>query len=106
MVCRLLLVSIYVVLCFASVRGLSAQDNPPGVRVANLQEQLESGLKARLPREFAFIAVVVARVEERALNVGEVTSVFQWARRKNKKIPFPYFERAMRIIAARKGVVL
>ena len=83
-----------------------AQDSPGGVRVADLQDQLESGLRARLPGEFAFIARVIARVEDKQLTTGEVKSVFQWARRKNKRIPFPYFERAMRIIAARKKVVL
>ena len=83
-----------------------AQDSPPGVRIADLQDQLESGLKARLPNEFQFIAIVVQRVTDRDLSVGEVKSVFQWARRKNKKVPYPYFERAMRIIAAQKGVAL
>ena len=83
-----------------------AQESPPGGRVADLQDQLENGLKARLPNEFAFIDVVVQRVEARQLTSGEVKSVFQWARRKNKHTPFPYFQRAMRIIAARKGVDL
>lgn len=83
-----------------------ADDGSGGSRVADLQEQLESGLKARRPPEFEFIAIVVKRVEERKLTSGEVKSVFQWARRKSKDFPFPYFERAMRIIAARKNVDL
>ena len=83
-----------------------AQDSPPGVRIAELQDQLESGLKARLPNEFEFIGRVVQSVKDRELSTGEVKSIFQWARRKNKIAPFPYFERAMRIIAAQKGITL
>ena len=91
---------------FSVTSDLIPQDNPGGARIAELQDQLESGLKARRPVEFAFIARVVARVEDQQLTTGEVKSVFQWARRKNKHSPFPYFERAMRIIAARKKVEL
>ena len=89
-----------------SIMPCLAQDSPPGVRVADLQDQLESGLKARLPAEFEFIAVVVQRVEDQQFSTGEVKSVFQWARRKNKRVPFPYLQRAMRIIAAQKDVEL
>ena len=91
---------------FAVNNRCVAQDSPPGVRVADLQDQLEGGLKARLPNEFAFIDRVVQAVKDRELSIAEVKSVFQWARRKNKKVPFPYFERAMRIIAAQKEVDL
>ena len=83
-----------------------AQEGPPGVQIAELQDQLEGGLKARLPGEFLFIGKVVNSVEQRQLSTGEVKSVFQWARRKNKRVPFPHFERAMRIIAAERGVSL
>lgn len=83
-----------------------AQESPPGVRIADLQDQLEGGLKARLPNEFAFINRVVQAVKDRELSLAEVKSIFQWARRKNNKVPFPYFERAMRIVAAKKGVAL
>ena len=83
-----------------------AQGNTPGGQVADLEDQLKSGLKARLPNEFAFIAKVVQSVHDRRLSSGEVKSVFQWARRKNEKTPFPYFERAMRIVARKKGVSL
>lgn len=76
----------------------------PRVEVAQLQEQLEAGLKARLPAEFAFIARVVDLVQQGEFSEELVKSVFTWARRKNKRVPFPYFERAMRIIAERLDV--
>ena len=105
---KLLLVSVVgaIALSMSSAGVCHAQEGSPGGRVAELKDQLEGGLKARLPHEFLFIAVVVDRVEKRQLSTGEVKSIFQWARRKNKVTPFPYFERAMRIIAARKGVSL
>lgn len=77
-------------------------DNPD--RAEELQEILDKGLKARLPEEFQFIARVVQLVEEKQLPESLVKSVFNWARKKNKRVPFPYFERAMRILAARYGV--
>ena len=91
---------------FLASQRSAAQDTPPGVSITDLQDQLENGLKARLPNEFQFIGLVIQRVREKQLSVGEVRSVFQWARRKNGKVPFPYFQRAMRIIAAQKGVAL
>jgi hypothetical protein len=91
---------------FAFPPAGAAGENSAGGQVAELHEQLESGLKARLPGEFSFIALVVQKVEQRQLTTGEVKAVFQWARRKNKNVPFPHFERAMRIIAGKKGVAL
>ena len=95
-----------IALSMLSMSVCHAQDGSPGGQVAELKDQLEGGLKARLPHEFVFIAVVVDRVEKRQISTGEVKSIFQWARRKNKVAPFPYFERAMRIVAGRKGVSL
>lgn len=73
--------------------------------VAELRDQLEGGLLARLPREFAFIGRVTAMVEGRQLPLDLVMSTFQWARRK-KPYPFPYFERALRTRAARLGIAI
>ena len=75
-------------------------------RIAGLQQQLENGLQARLPREFKFIARVVQMVQQGALPLPLVQSTFVWARRQvtSKKYPFPYFERALRIRAKKIGV--
>lgn len=71
--------------------------------VAQLQDQLESGLKARRPAEFAFIQRVVTLVEQERLPLPIVVSTYRWAEAKYKQ-PFPYFVRALRIRAARIGV--
>jgi len=68
-----------------------------------LQETLEKGLKARRPQEFAFIALIVGLVEEGLLSEGLVRRTFLWARRKPRR-EFQYFERAIVILAARRGL--
>ncbi len=79
-----------------------------GQRVADLQDLLEKGLRARLPREFRFIRRVVRLVEQGKLPLPMVISTFEWARRQvvGRKYPFPYFERALRLRARRIGVTI
>ncbi len=84
------------------------QPNPtPGVSgpAVDLKIQLEKGLKARLPREFAFIAQVVGKVDNDQLPRDLVESTFLWARVK-RPYPFPYFETGLRVRAARRGISL
>ena len=78
----------------------------PGVQVAELRDQLEKGLKARRPEEFQFLNRVISMVENQTLPLELVKSTFQWAREraKNKRYPFPYFERALRLRAAQLGI--
>ena len=78
---------------------------PRGVKSANLQEQLEKGLRARLPQEFAFIDRVVKMVEKGKLPLDLVRSTFDWARDK-RPYPFPYFERGLKKRAARIGIIV
>jgi len=70
---------------------------------SDLQERLEKGLKARRPKEFDFIASVVALVETGRLPVKVVDATFLWARMKPKHV-FQYFERALRLRLARLGI--
>jgi hypothetical protein len=86
--------------------SLSAQ--PPANELAELRDLLEVGLKARRPEEFRFIARVVALVGNERLPRPVVTSTYHWARKKAgpRQYAYPYFERALRIRAARIGVRL
>jgi len=88
--------------------GQVAFSNPLAVEVADLKDQLENGLKARLPADFAFISKVVTLVEQDKLPLGMVKAVFQWARKKGVKnnYPFPYFQRALQIRAKKLGIVI
>lgn len=71
----------------------------------DLQEMLEKGLRARRPQEFAFIGRVVDQVEAGTLPIDLVRSTFDWARRK-RPYPYPYFERAIQVRAARVGLTV
>jgi len=88
------------------VAGLqSPSQSPAAADVADLKQQLEKGLKARRPQEFAFVALVVDMVDEDKLPLSLVKSTFLWARKKaaSTRYPFPYFERALRVRAAKQG---
>jgi len=91
----------------SSCGALSASE-VPGVQIANLRDQLEKGLRARLPREFEFIDRVIKLVEINVLPLELVKSTFQWAREnaKNKRYPFPYFEYALRLRAKKIGIAI
>ena len=82
--------------------------SPIAANVANLQQQLESGLKARRPEEFAFIQTVVSMVEDDTLPLDLVMSTFLWTRKnpKAKEYPFVYFQRALRERAKKLGINL
>lgn len=84
----------------------AAAPRPPGQgskTKPTLQERLEKGLKARRPEEFQFIKNVVALVEAGTLPVKLVDSSFHWARRQRRR-PFQYFERALIVLAGKKGI--
>jgi hypothetical protein len=81
-----------------------ATDAQGGTIVADLEQQLMAGLKVRRDVEKAFVLKVVELVEQKVLPVSIVKSSFHWARRKNPKVPFPYFERSLRITADKIGV--
>lgn len=72
---------------------------------ADLRQQLEAGLYARRPEEFAYIARVVRMVERRQLPEKLVKSTFAWARRK-RPYPLVYFERGLQLRARKLGIVV
>lgn len=87
------------------VSGDSTHGEVISADVADLQDQLESGLRARRSEEFAFLARVVLFVEQGKITRQLVVETFQWAKEK-KPFPYPYFERAMILRAAKRGVKL
>ncbi len=71
-----------------------------------LKDQLYFGLRIFLPEQQAFVNDIVARVEAGELPRSMVNVVFVWSRKRRPKIPFPYFEIAMRLLAEKRGVIL
>ncbi len=97
-----------VVFTFTLAVGLGDGHSPnvaSGAVVGDLQDQLVVGLKVRRPVDLAFIARVVTLVEDDELPMALVLSTYQWARPKTPR-PYPYFERGLRIRAARIGVAI
>jgi hypothetical protein len=84
--------------------------NPPplnggGVANLDLKTQLEKGLRARRPVEFAYIAQIVALVESGDLPESLVTSTFVWARKKPTR-RLQYFQFALQTRAKKLHVQL
>jgi hypothetical protein len=73
---------------------------------ADLEETLKFGLKCRRPVEFAFVELVVQKVNMGQLPRDLVLSQFNWARDQNERVPFPYFQFGMKKRAAALGVDL
>jgi hypothetical protein len=73
---------------------------------ADLTEILESGLKVRTAAEKAFVARVVDKVEKGQLSESLVTAMFQRARAKHARYPYPYFTAMMIRLAKQRGVAL
>lgn len=71
-----------------------------------LRIQLRSGLRVFLPEQDDFLNTVLANVDAGQLPRAMVNMVYVWAIRRNPKVPFPYFEYAMRALAERRGVTL
>ena len=101
----LLLASLPFVAVVADPVALDGQQSDPGATVADLEQMLKSGLKARKPAEFDFIRRVTTKVADGDLPVDMVQSTFLWARR-HQPYPYPYFERGLRERAARAGLTL
>ena len=69
----------------------------------DLRNILEVGLRAGTPQQKAFISLVVVRVDQNVLPLDLVLSTFQWARTKPSGQAV-YFERALRLRAAQRGI--
>ena len=83
-------------------RVLSASQD----RTANLEEQLVNRLRAFDQEKRSYIRMVVRKVEEGKLDVKLVLAIQKYAIRRNAEFPFPFFERALRFEAGRRGVYL
>ncbi len=69
-----------------------------------LRDQLVFGLRTTLPGQQEFLDYVIASVDAGEIPRAMVNVVFVWARKRNPRIPYPYFEIALRLLAERRGV--
>ncbi len=100
----LLLAALALAISIAEQSGAQVVSNGSAVTVT-LREQLEFGLLARTPDERAFVAKVVALVNDGTLPQSLVQSTFLWARYK-KPYPMPFFRQALILRAQAVGISL
>lgn len=74
------------------------------VDIVDLRSQLVFGLRTNLPGQVQFIDAVIAKVDSKEIPRAMVNVIFVWARKRNPKIPYPYFEVALRLLAEKRGV--
>jgi hypothetical protein len=92
--------SLFALLLFAVLveRGIAASPPPPisggGVTGLTLQSQLEKGLRARRPVEFAYIAEIIKLVEAKKLPYKLVATTFTWAQKQPTR-QLQYFQFAL-----------
>ena len=75
-------------------------------RTVPLLDQLKNGLRATRPNQEEFLQHLVAQVDQGAVPRSMVNTVYKWALQRNPRVPFPYFQVAMRELAKRRGVTL
>ncbi|TWU04031.1 hypothetical protein [Neorhodopirellula pilleata] len=83
-------------------RTLSADIDP----VARLEEQLINRLHATTEVQRSYLRHVVKLVEEKKLSLELVVAIERYSLRRNPRYAFPFFERALRYEASKRGVAL
>ena len=76
------------------------------LNTVELRIQLQNGLRIFLPEQQEFVDKVLVAVDSGQIPRAMVNMVYVWSLRRNRKIPFPYFEIAMRTLSDRRGVSL
>jgi len=72
----------------------------------DLKKRLEQGLHATSDKDRGYIDRVVSLVDQGKLKVKDVYAVFKWARKRDRNYPFSYFQRALNMMAKRRGIVI
>lgn len=109
---RLVSAAAALLVCIAVTTPASAQITTPRTlssdidRTARLEEQLINRLHATTDSQAAYLRHVASLVEQERLEARLVLAVQQYALRRNPRYAFPFFERALRFEAAKRGVGL
>lgn len=83
-------------------RTLSTEIDP----VARLEEQLINRLRATTSGQQAYVRSVVKLVDENRLDLQLIVAIERYALRRNPQFALPFFERALRFEAAKRGVTV
>lgn len=102
-----------VTLCILNVSPAQTQE-PYGYNEAEqmlsfntveLKDQLMFGLRVAFPEQEAFVDQVIQKVDRGEISRAMVNVIYVWSKKHKPRIPFPYFEYVMRLLADQRGVV-
>ncbi|MFM8214714.1 MAG: hypothetical protein ACKN82_08765 [Pirellula sp.] len=100
-------------LCILSVSPAQTQE-PYGYNEAEqmlsfntveLKDQLMFGLRVAFPEQEAFVDQVIQKVDRGEISRAMVNVIYVWSKKRKPRIPFPYFEYVLRLMADQRGVV-
>ncbi|WP_153557367.1 hypothetical protein [Roseimaritima sediminicola] len=109
---RSLCTGLLVAACFAAASGEASGQivAPQGFtardHVASLEDQLINRLRAAEEQQRGYIRRVTAAVRSGQLESRLVVAIYRYSLLRYPQYPFPYFERAMRYEAGKRGVYL
>ncbi|TWT56121.1 hypothetical protein [Allorhodopirellula solitaria] len=83
-------------------RSMAGSESP----VATLEEQLINRLHATTTVQADYLRHVAKLVDQKKLEARLVIAIEKYALHRNPRYAFPYFERALRYEAAKRGVAL
>ncbi len=75
-------------------------------RLATLEEQLVNRLKATKNDQRGYLKFVVKQVQDGKLDARLVVAIERYAIRRSSHFPFPFFERALKFEANRRGIAV
>lgn len=85
----------------ANLAGKNAEQH-----LTKLEDQLKFGLRAVTPEQFQYVRTISQLVEQGTLPRAMVNLVYKWALERNPRVPFPYFQFALRELAKRRGIAI
>ncbi|TWU02302.1 hypothetical protein [Stieleria varia] len=71
---------------------------------ANLEEFLTKRLRAVNDDQRTYVRTVIALINDKKLDLKLVLSIERYAQRKSSLFPLPFFERALKVEAGKRGV--
>ena len=85
--------------------GYNEAEHMLSLSTVELKDQLMFGLRVAIPEQEAFVDQVIQKVDQGVLSRAMVNVVYVWSKKRKPKIPFPYFEYVLRLLADDRGVV-
>ncbi len=100
--------------CLLTARSSLAQDGSgsnfansiDNTKLTELEDQLRYGLRCVTPSQIEYVGMVADAVEQGRIPRAMVNLVYRWSLERNPRVPFPYFQFALRELAKRRGITL